>query len=360
MKVSALFQQLYHSVSVLLFRDVCILLIQSLALVPGQNLYFYLNHPIKWVRLVGVIVAVDVYPTRWVLLLDDSSGAIVEITCGRPTRNNKDAEPTLPADSTKASILPDPPTKGLTATGRSISLEAVELGTVVKVKGGIGTFRDEKQLLLERISILKTTSEEAHAWGENTKFHDDVLSKPWILSKKDEEQARKKAEGLDRKERSKDTRNRALTGQSRVRQKQNNERARRVPVRQEPKRKENAVDHASRKEKEKMIRLKDKRAEERKLRERAFEELTLRKERPKPVTDIADTPPMNEAESVQDKQVSLDSPTPEEDIPNNAQMGRKEQARIRRAEERQLRELEFRRLQQREGIQKIERTVKAK
>ena len=114
----------------------------------GQNLFFHLNHPIKWIRLVGVIVALDLYPTRWIALLDDSSGATIEITCGRST----------PAPTT--SLANDTPThlsgfeasgKGVTATGRAVDLSGVDIGTVVKVKGGVGSFREVRQMLLERI-----------------------------------------------------------------------------------------------------------------------------------------------------------------------------------------------------------------
>ena len=116
----------------------------------GQHLYFHLNHPIKWIRLVGVIVAIDIYVNRWVMLLDDSSGATIAITCGRP-------KPIIPLKvigddhgfaQTSTMMLP---TEGATATGRTIDLTGIDIGTVVKVKGGIGSYRGEKQVLLEKI-----------------------------------------------------------------------------------------------------------------------------------------------------------------------------------------------------------------
>ena len=323
----------------------------------GQNLYFYLNHPIKWVRLVGVIVAVDIYPTRWILLLDDNSGATVEITCGRPTPTYKDAEHILPTVGDEARFLPDPVTQGLTATGRSISLEAVDLGTVVKVKGGLGTFRDEKQLLLERISILKTTNDEAYAWAENTDFREGVLSKPWVVSKKDEEQARRKAEGIAHKERSQGKRKRTQTIQPSMRQQQFGQRARKSPARQINKRKQIGVDLASNKEKDSMMHLRDKRAEDKLLRERVFEELKLQRECPKQSLNIVDTPATHKEKSVHGEQARFGSQRREGDIRSGAPIDSKEQARMKRVKERQLRELEFRRLQEREETKKLERTV---
>ena len=121
---------------------------------PGQNLYFHLNHPIKWIRLVGVIVALDLYPTRWIALLDDSSGATIEITCGLPAPSpttRRDANATSLAEVSTNLSASDAFTKGVTATGRDVDLSGVDIGTVVKVKGGVGSFREARQMLLERI-----------------------------------------------------------------------------------------------------------------------------------------------------------------------------------------------------------------
>lgn len=127
----------------------------------GQNLYFYLNHPIKWIRLVGVVVALDVYPARWIMLLDDSSGATIEVTCARPAPvNSKNGitEPNVPisADGRAAVDGFASKTIGLTATGRTMDLSGIDTGAVVKVKGGLGMFRGQKQVMLERICTTNT------------------------------------------------------------------------------------------------------------------------------------------------------------------------------------------------------------
>ena len=85
------------------------------------------------------------------MLLDDSSGVLVEVTCARPT-------PTLKAPDLDESNLKDmisvKPTTGVTATGRTIDLDGLDIGTVVKVKGGVKTYRGERQMQLERIGKL--------------------------------------------------------------------------------------------------------------------------------------------------------------------------------------------------------------
>ena len=165
---------------------------------PGQNILFYLNHPIKWVRLVGVVVAFDPLPNRFVFGLDDSSGFNIEITCERP----KGVQTTLAQDTNVPNACSagqlETSTKGCTASGREVELAGIDIGVVVKAKGTIGVFRGARQLLLERIAIVRTTNEEAVAWTENTAFHDDVLSKPWNLSEKEQRRAKTTAEGSDR------------------------------------------------------------------------------------------------------------------------------------------------------------------
>lgn len=120
----------------------------------GQNTYFHLNHPIKWIRLVGVIVAFDEFPTRWIMLLDDNSGAVIEVTCGRPPSQHNTTSPSgnnIPSAAMAISL------EGVTSTGRPIDLNGIDLGTVVKVKGKIGSFRGDKQMHLERICMLQPT-----------------------------------------------------------------------------------------------------------------------------------------------------------------------------------------------------------
>jgi hypothetical protein len=60
--------------------------------------------------------------------------------------------------------------------------EALDIGTVVKAKCLISEFRGVKQLDMKRISVVKTTNEEARAWDETAAFKQAVLSRPWRIS----------------------------------------------------------------------------------------------------------------------------------------------------------------------------------
>ena len=45
---------------------------------------------------------------------------------------------------------------GRTVSGNAIDMKGLDLGCVVKVKGGISEFRDERQITLERISMSRS------------------------------------------------------------------------------------------------------------------------------------------------------------------------------------------------------------
>lgn len=154
---------------------------------PAQDTYFYLNHPINLIRLVGVIVDFEAYDKRIVLVLDDSSGANIEITCARLPPDSRDKPGKNEANPVKAEkdTPKDNRMIGQTKRGYTVDLTGVDVGSVVKVKGGIGSFRGEKQMTLERLTLVRTTNEEAEAWAQNAAYRRDILSKPWVMSDDD-------------------------------------------------------------------------------------------------------------------------------------------------------------------------------
>ncbi|KAL8945227.1 MAG: hypothetical protein Q9211_000237 [Gyalolechia sp. 1 TL-2023] len=171
-------------------------------IVKGQNTYFHLNHPIRWIRLVGVIVAFDVYPNRVTMTLDDSSGLTIEVFCRKEANAAPVTHTTVDRHGEiKLNNICDKENVGdvyTTNEGYKVSLRGIDVGSVVKVKGGISEFRGEKQLTLERISRVHTTNEEASAWAENATFYRDTLSRPWVVSQGKQQRARIEAEGLVR------------------------------------------------------------------------------------------------------------------------------------------------------------------
>ncbi|KFY34908.1 hypothetical protein V494_06368, partial [Pseudogymnoascus sp. VKM F-4513 (FW-928)] len=112
----------------------------------GGGIYFHLNHPVKWVRLTGIIVAMDEFYNRVCITIDDGSGATIEATCLAPPRPEPSATVAAIAISTDrpaddAMVSPDGP-----------KLRSIDIGKVVKVKGGIKEFRGVRQVAMKAIA----------------------------------------------------------------------------------------------------------------------------------------------------------------------------------------------------------------
>ncbi|KAL8710321.1 MAG: hypothetical protein Q9220_005091 [cf. Caloplaca sp. 1 TL-2023] len=183
----------------------------------GQNIYFHLNHPIRWIRLVGLVVAFDVYPNRITMTLDDSSGLTIEIFCKKEMMaglstidTTVDQHGTIKLNSAAPKVL-DGGDRVCTTSEGKVCLQEIDVGSVVKIKGSLSEFRGEKQATLERICmsvrtfpkavppLAGNTNEEVEAWAQNTAFYQNVLSKPWAIGEREQQQAKLKAMGVERK-----------------------------------------------------------------------------------------------------------------------------------------------------------------
>lgn len=165
----------------------------------GQDVYFYKNHMIKYVRLTGVIVAVDEFPGRMIYTLDDSSGINIEVTCAAPRRPENGGGHTGALDAMNANTKPASgpvPVQPVIVEPQEIispdgpNLTNIDVGSVVKVKGGIGIFREQKQIRLKVITVLGDTNAEVKCWKDMMKFKMEVLSKPWVVTAEEEEKCR--------------------------------------------------------------------------------------------------------------------------------------------------------------------------
>jgi Telomere regulation protein Stn1 len=166
----------------------------------GQSLYFYLNHPIQFVYLVGVVVSYeDFHEKRWLFILDDSSGATIEVTCPKLVKKPRDDD----GAREKASHEQLEPNAGKVAEeqARAEIIAAADVGSVIKVKGKIGTFRDTRQIQLERIAVVADMNAEVQFWEQRTRLKAEVLSKPWAVSSVEQRRLVRAAEGRDQNER---------------------------------------------------------------------------------------------------------------------------------------------------------------
>ncbi len=146
--------------------------------ITGQDLFFHLNHPIKWVRVAGVVVAIDEYGGRRVYTIDDSSGVNIECLIIVPLP--KDSSATSNDIPKQETAVPTPP--------------GLDVGAVVAVKGGLQTFRGQKQIKAEKITLVGSTEHEVQFWAKVHRFRKDVLDQPWILDRRVVRKLRKEAE----------------------------------------------------------------------------------------------------------------------------------------------------------------------
>ncbi|AEO64125.1 99926bca-d9f9-4247-a565-df7e8426406a [Thermothielavioides terrestris] len=158
----------------------------------GQDVYFHLNHPIKWIRISGVVVAITEREKKHFYTIDDGSGATLECVVNVPGTAAVEAAP-----NGKQNPNPNPnPLPVIDAP--------IDVGHVLDIKGSVGTFRKDKQIRAEKIVHLRTTEQEVAFWEKVAQLKRDVLSKPWVLDPREVRRCRKEEEGRHTSRRQKD------------------------------------------------------------------------------------------------------------------------------------------------------------
>lgn len=194
-----------------------------------RALYHFDNHPVKWVRITGVVVAVDEFKGKRVFTVDDSSGMCIECTAiaPPPPPSEKD-KPIMPSHLNQIASLMVVRNTGISnAAGGgkmrekkvgekgkergkivgakekgggkvvpsvqcpAVPWDEVDVGTVVKVKGRVNNWWDTIQIEVIKIEVLGCTDQEVRCWNEVLAFKRDVLSKPWVVSQEEEERCRR-------------------------------------------------------------------------------------------------------------------------------------------------------------------------
>lgn len=177
-------------------------------------LYHFINHPIKWVKVIGVVVAVDQFKEKRVYTLDDSSGACVECTAAAaPPRLVETAN--VPKHLNQLAALEAQIVKAEGENGMKgkekvegndkkadekktpsvqdpiVPWEDIDIGTILKVKGRINNWWSQLQIEAVKVEILKGLDAEVKCWNEIREFRESVLEKPWMVTQKEEESCRK-------------------------------------------------------------------------------------------------------------------------------------------------------------------------
>ncbi|KAK4134829.1 hypothetical protein BT67DRAFT_378601 [Trichocladium antarcticum] len=150
----------------------------------GQDVYFHLNHPIKWVRASGVVIAVDEWEERSIYTLDDGSGATIQCVVNVAPRG-------LPGDTTTTT------TSNQYQYTRPLPVidAPIDVGHVLDIRGSVGTFRDTKNIRAEKIAHLGSTEQEVLFWEKVVLLRRDVLSQPWVLDQRTVRRCKREEEG---------------------------------------------------------------------------------------------------------------------------------------------------------------------
>ncbi|KAI9741243.1 MAG: hypothetical protein M1834_002959 [Cirrosporium novae-zelandiae] len=156
----------------------------------GQNTYFYLNYPIRYFCLQGLLVSITFYPRRLILTLDDFSGYTIDLVAPLPAPASPDPATDILLPEPTNTINPNP-----SVTENGISLTGLETGTLIKAKGTISVFRHTRQIALARLTPIVSTTSELASWRSQTQFYKSVLSHPWVLSEAEQNRLRDKFAG---------------------------------------------------------------------------------------------------------------------------------------------------------------------
>ena len=174
----------------------------DIQLITASNIFFYKNHPIRFVTVVGLIVAVTDYYRRTILTLDDSSGATIEVAVlkSENPKPNHDLTITAPPQgansdkSTEAAESSAEPIHLSTTARTPLDITNLVPGALVMIKGTLSVFRSTMQLQLERFFPVPDTTVELRFLADRMQYLADVLSVPWMLTDEEVEQLRLETE----------------------------------------------------------------------------------------------------------------------------------------------------------------------
>lgn len=152
------------------------------AVAAHSGVHFYGNLPVRWVRIVGVIVGIDDFQEKRVYTVDDSSG--LNIQCVLPLEAHQ--------EFTSKDLAPGPPIPA--------EYSEYDVGHVVDLRGPVVPYRCQKAIKIRRMKRVATTQHELLLWERRLKFKTEVLDVPWVLSDEEIRVYRRKAEEADAKD----------------------------------------------------------------------------------------------------------------------------------------------------------------
>ncbi|KAI0408288.1 hypothetical protein F4802DRAFT_549229 [Xylaria palmicola] len=163
------------------------------------DVFFCLNHPIRWVRIVGVVVAIDDYYGHRVYTIDDSTGHCIECSLAVPkvagskandrgSAQGSAAEPQAPRAAGHIARVSE---KNANDAGPATAPPDVDVGMVLDVKGSVKLFRGQRQIKIQKTTQILSTNQEVLFWDKIRHFRSDILSQPWVLKEREVRRCRK-------------------------------------------------------------------------------------------------------------------------------------------------------------------------
>ncbi|KAE8165906.1 hypothetical protein BDV40DRAFT_39978 [Aspergillus tamarii] len=159
-----------------------------------QSTFFYMNHPIRFVSLIGIIVTRTECPTLTILTVDDSSGVTLDVIILKAPITEDDGD--TPVRSGRGEDLQSAhATRHVAATNKTtVDTTALVPGVVVQVKGTLSMFRGTMQIQLEKVSVVQDTNAEMRFLDQRSRYLVEVLSVPWSLTEEEVERLRYEAD----------------------------------------------------------------------------------------------------------------------------------------------------------------------
>ncbi|KAF7874949.1 hypothetical protein EAF04_002123 [Stromatinia cepivora] len=165
----------------------------------NKPIHHYLNHPIRYIKLLGLVVSIDDFARRRVYTIDDSSGVCMECVAFLPP---PPSGPSSTSTSSSTSILPTEPS----ITHPQIAWDTISECKIVRILGVMGKYMTMPQLQIVKMGVVESTDVERKWWDECAGLKDPssgILGREWVVSEEEIErwkrrERRRKAREVER------------------------------------------------------------------------------------------------------------------------------------------------------------------
>ncbi|KAF7941299.1 hypothetical protein EAE99_000936 [Botrytis elliptica] len=150
-------------------------------------IHHYLNHPIRYVKLIGLVVSIDTFARRRVYTIDDSSGVCIECVALLPLPSSEAAS----NSNSNSNLNCHPPSSSSPSiTTPQIPWNDITECKVVRILGIVGSYMQVPQLQIVKMGIVGSTEVERKWWDECRELKDPergFLGREWVVGREEME-----------------------------------------------------------------------------------------------------------------------------------------------------------------------------